>query len=156
MNINEFEVSSLEFLAATAVIVVLCVMIGVNTGLMAAAAASIIGLLVAAMALFFIWFFFSLIRTKTAKGFFLRIEKNNKYGFPTAIYSIDGKEYPCVFPAETFFVSVLYKKHKLYRLFFSEKKCAVFDRFALITCITGFVCSIAAVIAAVELYIKNF
>lgn len=146
----------MEFLAVTAVIVVICVMIGVNTGLIAAAAAAIIGLLVAAMALFFIWFFFSLIRTKTAKGFFLRIEKNNKNGFHTAIYSIDGKEYPCVFPAETFFVSFLYKKDRLYRLFFSEKKCAVFDRFALITCITGFVCSITAVAVLTGLFIRNF
>lgn len=146
----------MEIIAVAAVIAVICVIVGVSAGFIATVAAAVIGLLIAAMALFFVYFFFVLVRSKPTRGTFLRIGKSEKFGFPTAIYSIDGKEYPNVFPAETFFISRLYKKDKLYRLFLSGKKCAVFDRFALTTCIMGFICSISAVGAVILLYIKNF
>lgn len=146
----------MEIVAVVAVIAVICAIVGVSTGFIVTVAAAVIGLLVAAIALFFVYFFFVLVRSKPTRGTFIRIGKSEKFGFSTAFYSIDGKEYPNVFPAESFLLSKLYKKDKSYRLFLSGKKCAVFDRFALTTCIMGFICSISAVGAVILLYIKNF
>ena len=62
-------------------------------------------------------------------------------------YSIDGKEYPNIFPEEGIMEKMLYKTDRKYNVRL-HKKGYVFDRFAVTTCTIGFTLSIVIIIAA--------
>ncbi|MBQ6554706.1 MAG: hypothetical protein IJL89_05695 [Firmicutes bacterium] len=107
---------------------------------------AIVSLVVFALLFINIWFLViitKLFRTKSVKGRFLRVdtvkgagEKINKFRYKVAVYSVDGKEYESVFPAEGIFGIYLYDSRAEYKLRLIEDENRVFDRFNLTSCIT--------------------
>ncbi len=141
----------MEFILGIVIIVVICIILGVRADFMIIGALGILGLIVLATALFFIVFMVILIFSKKKEAVFGGVEKKDERKFKTAVYIIEGREYPCFFPAEPEFV---YKKEKTYRVMLNRRLGRVFDVFAITTCICGFIFSIAAVIGAVMLVLK--
>ena len=138
----------MEFILGIVIIVVLCIILGVRADFMIIGALGILGLIVLAAALFFIVFTVILIFSKRKEAVFGGVEKKDERKFKTAVYIIEGREYQCFFPAEPEFV---YKKDKTYRVMLNRRLGRVFDRFAVTTCICGFLFSIAVVTGAVML-----
>lgn len=136
----------MEFILVLAVIAVLCIIFRVGTDIMILGALGLIGLTVAAMALFFVIFIVLLITSAKKDAVLSGIEKKEGGRFRTAFYKINGKEYPCFFPAEP---KIMYKKDKPCRVLLNKRLGRVFDRFAVITCICGLLFSLIAVSGAV-------
>jgi len=138
-----------EFIVVIAVIVVLALILGVKPIILLAAAACIVGLFLVFMVIFFIISFFLMLSSKPAEAEFTRLDKRSPKGkFKQAFYMIDGKEYPNIFPEEGIMEKMLYKTDKKYTVRLNRKGY-VFDRFAISTCIIGFITSILIVSAAV-------
>ncbi len=138
----------MEVVVTIAVIVVLCIILGVSTSIMITAAFALAGLVILAMTLLFIYFFIHLAVSKKTNASFTRIDQGKNWKFRTAYYKVDGKEYPCVFPSEPKFV---YKEGKEYKVRFNKRLGGVFDKWAVTTCILGMVFSILASAGAVYL-----
>ncbi len=138
----------MEFILGIVIIVVLCIILGVGTDVIIIGALGLLGLIVLATAVFFIVFMIILMTSKKKEAVFRDVEKKENGKFKTAVYTIEDREYPCFFPAEPKFV---YKKDKIYRVMLNHRLGRVFDRFAITTCICGFIFSMAAVIGAVWL-----
>lgn len=143
----------MEFILVIAVIAVLCVIFQINTDIIIMCIAILTGLVITAMTISFIYFFIRLLFSKKVKADFSRIDKTEKTKFRKAFYMVDGTEYPCVFPAESIFTNILYKKDKKYNVWLDNRMKYVYDRFAFTTCITGFLICIVIVITAVILYL---
>ncbi len=127
----------MEALISAAVIILLCVCFGMSAELMLS-----IFMIVVAVAACFIFLFFvvcavSLIGSKKIKVKFSRFEKNDENGFERAIYSDDNNEHPNVFPSEKMFKHFLYNKEKDYFVRLCRKKNKVYDKYSIITVVTG-------------------
>ncbi len=131
----------MEFILGIAVSLVLCIILGFGADIMIIGALGILGLIVLATALFFIIFMVLLVTSRKKEAVFKDVEKKDERKFKTAVYMIDGKEYPCFFPAEPKFV---YKKDKTYRVMLNHRFGRVFDKFSIMTCVLGFLFSTAA------------
>ena len=142
----------MEVIAVIAVIVVLCLVIGVKPIYLLFTGASLIIAGFVFSMLFLCFFFVRLLFAKKHKAVFSRIDKSPTSKFKNAYYIIDGKEYPNIFPAESFLLSRLYRKDKSYTVFLSRNKKFVFDRFACITCTVGTVIGIACAVGAVFIF----
>lgn len=138
----------MEFILGIAVSLVLCIILGVRADFMIIGALGILALVVLAAAVFFIIFMIILVTSKKKEAVFLDVEKKEKRKFRTAVYMIDGMEYQCFFPAEPEFI---YKRNKPCKVMLNRRLGRVFDGFAMLTCIFGFIFSIAAVTGAVVL-----
>ena len=138
----------MEAVAVIVIIIVLAIILGVKPIMLAFAAAVVIGLILAALILLFFFFFIKLITSRKAEAEFSRIDTKPNGKFKVAFYTIDGSEYPNVFPEDGILENSLYKKNRKYRVYLN-KKGYVFDRFAVATCTLGTLISIAIVTAAV-------
>lgn len=143
----------MEFFAVIAVVVVLCIVLGVSADIMVLGALGFIALIIFAMALLFIFFAGRLLRSKRTEAVFRRVEKPEGKRFRCAFYDIGGSEYPCIFPSEP---KLMYKKDKACKVFLHSRSGTVFDRFAATTCILGLILSLALSAGAVWLGIIFF
>lgn len=109
----------MEFIAAILVIVVLCIILGVSTGLM-----------IVFVAAFFTVSLVRLLLSEKAEAKFSRIDKRPNGKFKVAYYMVDGQEYPNIFPEEGVFRSKLYKTGRIYTVRIDRSRRFVFDRFA--------------------------
>ncbi len=132
----------MEFFVVIAVIVVLALVLGVKPIVLLAAGGALVWLIFAAVSILFIYFFVRLVTSERTKGYFTKIDKKDSNRFKTAFYSVDGTEYPNVFPEEGLMQNILYKKDREYRLRLN-KKGYVFDRFSTATCFIGLILSTA-------------
>ncbi len=137
----------MEAVAVIVVIIVLSVILGVKPIMLAFAAAVVVGLMMAAMILLFFFFFIKLLSSRRAEAEFSRIDTKPNGKFKVAFYTIDGTEYPNVFPEEGILEKSLYKTGRKYRVYLN-KKGYVFDRFAVATCTLGTLISIGILTAA--------
>ncbi|MDE5834252.1 MAG: hypothetical protein K2H26_01880 [Ruminococcus sp.] len=146
----------MEFILVVAVIAVLCIIFQVSTEMIITGILAVIGLILFAMVLLFLYFFIRLLFSKKHEAYFSRIDrpKNNK--FRTAYYIVDGVEYPCVFPAEGIFLDTLYRKDRKYQVRLNTRIKCVYDRFAFATCVIGFSVSVFIVISAIVIYRMTF
>jgi len=137
----------MEAVAVIVVIIVLSVILGVKPIMLAFAAAVVVGLMMAAMILLFFFFFIKLLSSRRAEAEFSRIDTKPNGKFKVAFYTIDGTEYPNVFPEEGILEKSLYKTGRKYRVYLN-KKGYVFDRFAVATCTLGTLIGIGILTAA--------
>lgn len=143
----------MEFILVVAVIAVLCVIFRISTDIIIIGVSLFTGLILVTMILLFVYFFVRLLFSKKYEAYFSRIDRPEKTKFRTAYYMVDDVEYPCVFPSETIFPDILYKKDKKYHVYLNSRMKRVYDRFAFATCVMGFSVSILIVAAAVIVYI---
>lgn len=141
----------MEFFLIIAVIIVLCILLGVSAELMILGALAFIGLVIFAMLLLFIFFFIMLITSRKTEAVFTKTDKRPNGKFNVAFYIIGDKEYPCIFPSEPNFRKLVYKEGKSYRVMLNNRMGAVFDKWAVTTCITGLIFSSLSTAAAVIL-----
>lgn len=143
----------MEFFVVLAIIIVLCIILGVGADVMIMGVLILIGLVIAAMAVFFIAFGMLLLFSKKTDAVFLRIGKRDGGKFNTAFYKVEENEYPCFFPSEP---KILYKKDKQCRVRLNKRFGLVFDTFSVVTCTVGFFFSISAAAAAVFIAFEFF
>ncbi len=144
----------MEFLIGFIIIVVLLLIAGVSVQTIIA---GVFLLLCGVLALIFIFFCYSillLLMSKKAEGEFVKVDKSPKGEFKVAYYNVKGEEYFCAFPAEPFFQRKFYPQDALYKLRILGKSGRVYDKYAVITCVTGFLSSAALV--SVLIYIMFF
>lgn len=132
----------MELVLSLLVIIVLCKVLGVSNEFLILGGLILIELAIIAMLLLFIYFCLHLLFTKKKKASFIRSDKSENSKFHVAYYLVDGEEYPCVFPKEA---GLMYRKGHFYNVYFSKKLRKVYDIWAILTCISGLVFSIAAV-----------
>lgn len=135
----------MEVILTIVIIIVLCVCLGVEIELLALGAVILALLMIAAM---FILFAYSIIRLAVSKKHeaeFTKIDKSPRSRFDTAYYKVDGVEYPCAFPSEVLMKKRIYNSEKKYTVRLDKRMKNVYDRYAELTCVIGFVFSFAAV-----------
>ena len=88
----------MEFIAAILVIVVLCIMLGVSTGVMIAAALALVGLIIVFVAAFFTVSLVRLLLSEKAEAKFSRIDKRPNGKFRVAYYNGKRTGVPQYFP----------------------------------------------------------
>jgi hypothetical protein len=137
-----------EILFVIAVIVVLCLVLGVKKIYLIFGALVLIGLAYAATVILLSVFFVIMILSKKKEAVFSRIDKSPKSRFNVAYYKIDEKEYPNIFPEEGFMRTKLYKSDKPCHVLLSRNGKFVFDKFSCTTCTIGFILGVGTVIAA--------
>jgi len=143
----------MEFILVIAVTAVLCIIFQVSTDLIIMGIIAVVGLVLLAMILLFIYFFVRLLFSRKHEAYFSRIDRPEKNKFRTAYYIVDGVEYPCVFPAEGVFLNALYRKDRKYHVRLNSRMKRVYDRFAFATCIIGFSVSVFIMVSAVAVYL---
>lgn len=141
----------MEIILGMITIIVICKILGVSNSTLALGGVGLIGLMIIAMALFFVYFNIHLIFARTKKASFSRIDVPEKSKFKVAFYIVDGVEYPCIFPKESAFNSRIYQDGKLYTVRFSPHLKKVYDKWAMITCIVGLFFSCVSVVLALSL-----
>ncbi len=144
----------MEFILVIAVIVVLCLVLGINTVYLLAAGAALIGLIYVLSLLLLMFFFVRMLFAKKKTAHFSRIDKSPNSRFKAAYYVIDDTEYPNVFPEEGFFRSKLYRSDRSCTVLLARNKKFVFDKFSCATCTIGFILGIATAAAAVIMIIN--
>lgn len=75
--------------------------------------------------------------SKPGKAVFVREYKPSGSRFSVACYSLNGKEFPCVFPMESAMKSRLYIPYKRCFVMYSKLLRRVYDIWAILTCILG-------------------
>ncbi len=136
----------MEIIVVLAVIIVLCLVLGVSSELIMLGIMGLVELTIVFMALLFLWSCLMLVLSKSKKASFVKIDKAPKGRFSVAYYEIDGEEYPCVFPSEMILTDKMYRKDKLHTVMFNRRMKAVYDIWAILTSMIGFVCSSGAVL----------
>lgn len=132
----------MEIIIGIVVIFVLLLCMGVSIGFIATIALLIIGLMIIAMSVFFIYSIIILLSGKKTKGRFVRSEKSEKTKIPYAVYDIGGIECKNLLPLEVLFLNKIYNTEKEVTLIYNEKKKCCFDNNAKICCILGIIVSI--------------
>ncbi|MBR4201840.1 MAG: hypothetical protein IKQ91_11355 [Oscillospiraceae bacterium] len=135
----------LEVIFSLAIIIVLLVFFGVPfESILVILAAVLLGLICLAMVLFVLFFLITdllLIFRKRTKGIFVRIDDSTR--FDHAVYLVDGEEYHCTFPAETFGRKRIYHENQPYYLLIStnSSRRSALDSHSMITICIGTVFS---------------
>ncbi len=135
----------LEVIFSAAIIIVLLLFFGVPPAtIVTILAAVMLGLICLAMLLFSLFFLITdctLCFRKRTRGVFLRIDDADR--FDHAVYLVDGEEYRCIFPAESFGRKRLYHEQKSYYLLISSnpKRRTALDSHSMITIALGTVFS---------------
>ncbi|MGN1422706.1 MAG: hypothetical protein ACI4XA_04970 [Oscillospiraceae bacterium] len=140
----------MEFFVGAAVIIMLLLLAGVELWFIFLG----IILLAAAAGVFTAGFFavcaVMLIRANRCIGSFVRFEKNGR--FDAAVYSVNGKEYKNVFPAEVVMRGKLYSEGKPAKLYITKGgRC--FDKNAFVTTAAGLPTSLVVTAAAIMLFL---
>lgn len=144
----------MELLITVVVIVVFMLLLGFEVFEIALFAAALI---VLGGFLVFIMFSYSLFRMVTAEkvdAVFTKTAKAQKRDFEAAHYKCSGIEYPCAFPSEPLMRKRIYTPDKIYKVRLNRRTKRVYDRYAMATCIIGFVfCGLFTVSAGRLIYI---
>lgn len=144
----------MEYIIGLCIIIVLLLLIGVRASIIAAGIFLLLCILLLFMLAMFTVSIIRLITSKRTEAAFSRIDKSPKGRFNVAYYMCSHEEYPCVFPSEPFFEKKFYPADKSHKIWLNSRKKTVFDRYAVATCIAGFVFSLALVLLL--LYILFF
>lgn len=132
----------MEFILALLVVIVFCKILGISNEFLVLGGLILVELAIIAMFLLFTYFCLHLLFTRKKKASFVRSGKPENSKFQVAYYLVDGEEYPCIFPKEA---GLMYRTDHFYNVYFSKKLRKVYDIWAILTCISGLVFSIAAV-----------
>lgn len=140
----------MEIIVGLVVVIILLLCLGVQFGTIMFWFLLFISGLMALTELFFIYSVTRMLLAKKRSAVFSRIDRREGAKFDTAFYSIDGEEYPNIFPCEVVMRDKFYKTDKEVTVRFDEKKKRVFDRNAVLTCSAGVVlCAVLPVLMTV-------
>ena len=142
-----------EAIAVIVIIAVICIILRVSLDIILIGVCGITVLFVAAIMLFFLYYFCRLITSEKEKAVFSKIDKSEKNRFMIAFYTINSTEYPNVFPCEK--SKKIYHTDKTVTVFLNRKLNTVFDKFSVITIILGTLFSTAAIFFIICLIIFN-
>ena len=143
----------LEILLTIVIIVALLLLIGMSPeSILTLVAVILLGLAALASAVFILFFVvtdISLLIRKKVRGRFLRVDEEGRYD--RAVYSVDGQEYTCLFPAETYGRSRIYKENSEYMLLIPRngRKNNAYDRHSLVIITIGSVVSVLFLIVLI-------
>ncbi len=106
----------------------------------------LLGLALAGMTVFFLWCWISLLGFRKADGEFVRFEHAPRFDY--AVYLVDGKEYICWFPAETYGRARIYRTNVTQALRIRDGKSQghVYDRHSLLIMTVGIVFCIGSIL----------
>lgn len=139
----------MEFILGTAVVVVLCLILQVDMGIILIGTTIIMGLGVALSLLTLFLYGLIIITSGRKKATLLRFETKEGQKRKSIIYEIEGREYRCAFPANP---EKMYKKDKEHAVLLNRRLGWVFDAYSLITYVIWL---ISALILTV-IWIKSF
>lgn len=140
----------MEVIITIAAIIVLMLFIGFKLETILMCGLVVIALFIVLMFLLFSYSLFRMITGKKVEAKFTKIDKISKRKFDAAYYEYDGEEYPCAFPSEPIMRKKIYSDVKNHIVRFNKKTKCVYDRYASLTCVIGFIFS--AVLTAGVLY----
>lgn len=137
------------------IVFILLLCLGVSVSFLATMALALIGIIVIAMDVFFIYATIIMLKGEKKAGRFIRSEQSGKSKIPYAIYEIDGTEYRNLLPLEVLLRNKIYNPEKNVSLILNEKKKCCFDNNARICCILGIVVSSFLIFEMAVLVIRN-
>lgn len=131
----------LEIVVTVVIIAALLLFVGVPLeSILTLLAVIMLGLVSLSMALFTLFFVItdiSLLFRRCVKGKFLHVDDTGR--FDHAVYQAEGEEYSCLFPAESFGRSRIYRPDQEYLLLISRsgKNRTAYDRHSLMIIVVG-------------------
>ncbi len=137
------------------IVFILLLCLGVSISFLATIALALIGIIVIAMAVFFIYATIIMLTGEKMSGRFIRSEQSGKSKIQHAIYEIDGTEYRNMLPLEVLLRNKIYNPEKNVSLILNAKKKCCFDNNARICCILGIVVSSFLIFEMAVLVIRN-
>lgn len=140
---------AVEYIIGLIIIIVLLLLVGVSWETVTAGIILLLSAVVVIMLLMFAWSVIMLVFSKRREAEFLRTEKSPKGRFRVAYYKCGGEEYSCIFPAEPFFEKKFYPSDRKHSVWLIGKRKILFDRYAAVTCVTGFVFSLLLVVSMI-------
>lgn len=147
----------MEFLIGYVLIAVILLCMGFEFVQIGMFTLVIVGVFVVLIGAFFAVCVAFLIMSRRTSAVFTAFDEERK--FPVAIYRINGKDVPNMFPCEMIMRDKLYVPGKEIRLLYCKPRRAAIDKNALITMIAGSVIFIPGAIfsaIAIAAYIKGF
>ncbi len=126
----------MDILVGAVIIIILLLCLGVSVWDVMALGVLCLGVILAAMALFFLFCAAVLFTTKRVKAEYLYIDKG-KRGFPKAYYGVGGEVYPNAFPCEMVMRDRIYKTGKPVFVRLLKGRRLVFDANAVAAVIVG-------------------
>ncbi len=132
----------MEFLVVLIIAIVICLILNVSMHCILTGILVLVGIGTITFALSFLYCFVVLLCSKCKEAEFVRIGPAKGDRFQVAFYMVDGVECPCMFPREAILEDKLYKENKKYRVMWNQRNGKVFDRYACMTCVLGFVVSV--------------
>lgn len=139
----------MEYIIGLIVILVLLLLVGVSWDAIIAGIFLLLCALLASMLLMFAVCLIRLVFMKKYEADFLRVDKSPKGKMKVAYYKYEDKEYSCLFPAEPFFKDKFYPVTRKHRIWLGKRGKTVFDSYAVVTCVVGFVFSLALVLSMI-------
>lgn len=144
----------MELILTIAVIIVLLLLLGFEVVEILLLAMNFIVLGVFVMFIMFSYSFFRMVTAEKTDAVFTRIARPPKRGFEVAYYMCSGTEYPCAFPSEPLMRKRIYAPEKTYRVRLNRRTNRIYDKYAEMTCIIGFVfCGLFTAPAAWLMYV---
>ena len=133
----------MELLIILIIAIVFCLVLNISLNIIVLGLIALIGIISGVFGLAFMGCMICLLTCRRKPATFLRTDKVKGSKFQVAYYMVEGREYPCIFPKEAILENKLYQTDKVYHVMVHEKLGKVFDRFAVVTCLLGFVAGIA-------------
>ena len=132
----------MELLIIIVIIVVLCLVLNISINYILFGCLVLSEIFFGLMTIGFAYCIIRLLLSKRSEGKFIRFDKTPKGKLQVAYYLVGDEEYPCAFPKEFIMENKLYLTDKIYNVMLDSKKNKVYDRYAITTCVLGFIFSV--------------
>ena len=142
----------MEIIIVIIIILAYGLILTANLNYILVAGVIVVGLFLGFLTLFFGYCTICLLCSKKKEASFVRMGQLGSSEYQVAYYLVEGKEYPCIFPKEGILEDKLYQRDKTYYVMLNKKMDKVYDRFALVTCLLGLVCSVLLSMVMVAMY----
>lgn len=142
----------MELIIVIAIILVLCLILGVNLNQILMGVTMLVCIFFIFMAIGFIYCAVRLLFCKQKEAYFSRFDNVKNGRVQVAYYLVEGEEYPCVFPKELVMEKKLYSTDKSYTVMLDMKSKKIYDRYAIATCVLGLLFSVGFCIVLVIIF----
>ncbi|MBQ9143142.1 MAG: hypothetical protein IJX63_15345 [Lachnospiraceae bacterium] len=142
----------MEIIILIMIVLVYCLVLDVDLNYIFLGGIALIGIFSVLLTFGFLFCNVCLLFSKRKEAKFTRIDYAKNSKLQVAYYLVEGKEYPCMFPKEGIMEERLYNKNKTYHVRLNVKLGKVFDRFAVATCVLGFVFGLSLCVGFLFLY----
>ena len=132
----------MELLIIIVIIVVFCLVLNISINYILFGCLVLSEIFFGLMTIGFAYCIIRLLLSKRSEGKFTRFDKAPKGKLQVAYYLVGDEEYPCAFPKEFIMENKLYLTDKIYNVMLDSKKNKVYDRYAITTCVLGFIFSV--------------